>query len=75
MFYNCAELEDGTQVAFSSVLDGGEVEVSVERPVEPGFDAAMCALPSFKQSIIEGFNKDEMSYLDSFVRNNASATF
>ena len=27
MFYNYAELEDGTQVAFSNVLDGGEVQV------------------------------------------------
>ena len=32
MFYNYAELEDGTQVAFSNVLDGGEVQVSIERP-------------------------------------------
>ena len=71
MFYNYAELEDGTQVAFSSVLDGGEVEVSIERPVELGFDSAMCMLPSFEWSEIEGFNKDEMSYLDSFVHNNA----
>ena len=34
MFYNYAELEDGTQLAFSNVLDGGEVQVSIERPVE-----------------------------------------
>lgn len=71
MFYNYAELEDGTQVAFSGVLDGGEVEVSIERPVELGFDSAMCTLPSFEWSEIEGFSKDEMSYLDSFVHNNA----
>ncbi len=30
MFYNYAELEDGTQVAFSNVLDGGEVQVSID---------------------------------------------
>ena len=45
MFYNYAELEDGTQLAFSNVLDGGEVQVSIERPVELGFDSAMCTLP------------------------------
>ena len=53
MFYNYAELEDGTQVAFSNVLDGGEVQVSIERPVDLGFDSAMCTLPAFEWSEIE----------------------
>ena len=30
MFYNYAELEDGTQTAHSNVLDDGTVEVSIE---------------------------------------------
>lgn len=30
MFYNYVELEDGTQVAYSNVLDDGIVEVSIE---------------------------------------------
>lgn len=71
MFYNYAELEDGTQLAFSNVLDGGEVQVSIERPVELGFDSAMCALPAFEWSEIEGFDKADIARLDSFVHNNA----
>lgn len=71
MFYNYVELEDGTQVAFSNVLDGGEVEVSVERPVELGFDSAKCTLPAFEWSGIEGFGDADMAYLDTFVHNNA----
>lgn len=71
MFYNYAELEDGTQVAFSNVLDSGEVQVSIERPVELGFDSAMCALPSFEWTVIEGFDESDMARLDSFVHNNA----
>lgn len=70
MFYNYAELEDGTQVAFSGVLDGGEVQVSIERPVELGFDSAMCTLPSFEWTAIEGFDESDMTRLDSFVHNN-----
>lgn len=71
MFYNYAELEDGTQVAFSNVLDSGEVQVSIERPVELGFDSAMCTLPSFEWTAIEGFDESDMTRLDSFVHNNA----
>lgn len=71
MFYNYAELEDGTQVAFSNVLDGGEVQVSIERPVDLGFDSAMCTLPSFEWTAIEGFDKSDMTRLDSFIHNNA----
>ncbi len=71
MFYNYAELEDGTQLAFSSVLDGGEVQVSIERPVELGFDSAMCTLPAFEWSEIEGFDEADIARLDSFVHNNA----
>lgn len=71
MFYNYAELEDGTQVAFSNVLDDGEVQVSIERPVDLGFDSAMCTLPSFEWTAIEGFDESDMTRLDSFIHNNA----
>lgn len=71
MFYNYAELEDGTQVAFSNVLDGGEVQVSIERPVDLGFDSAMCTLSSFEWTAIEGFDESDMTRLDSFIHNNA----
>lgn len=71
MFYNYAELEDGTQLTFSNVLDGGKVQVSIERPVELGFDSAMCTLPSFEWTAIEGFDKSDMTRLDSFIHNNA----
>ena len=63
MFYNYAELEDGTQLAFSNVLDGGEVQVSIKRPVELGFDSAMCTLPAFEWSEIEGFDDADIARL------------
>lgn len=71
MFYNYVELEDGTQIAFSNVLDGGVVELSIERPIDQGFDSARCALPAFEWSDIEGFNDAEVIRLDLFVHNNA----
>lgn len=71
MFYNYVELEDGTQVAYSNVLDDGIVEVSIERPIELGFDSARCMLPTFEWTDIDGFDDEDLTYLDSFIHNNA----
>lgn len=71
MFYDYAELEDGTRLAYSNVLDDGTVEVSVERPVELGFDSARCLLPAFEWTNVEGFTDAEMNRLNTFVHNNA----
>lgn len=71
MFYNYVELEDGTQVAYSNVLDDGIVEVSIERPIELSFDSARCMLPAFEWSDINGFDDKDLAYLDSFIHNNA----
>lgn len=71
MFYNYVELSDGTQIAYSNVLEDGTVEVAVERPVELGFDSALCILPSFEWKNIEGFSAEELDTLNLFVHNNA----
>ena len=71
MFYSYVELEDGTQIAYSNVLDNETVELSIERPVELGFDSARCILPSFEWEEVEGFSKDELNRLDRFVHDNA----
>ena len=72
MFYDYAELEDGTQFAYSNVLDDGTVDISVERPINLGFDSARCSLPAFEWSCVEGFDDADMKRLDTFVHNNAS---
>jgi hypothetical protein len=71
MFYDYAELTDGAQVAYSDVLEDGTVEVSVERPVELGFDSAPCSVPSFEGVRAEGLSAEEMAALANFVRRNA----
>ncbi len=71
MYYEYVELCDGTQVAYSEVLENGTVDVSVEQPVELGFNSARCSIPSFEWSNIDGFSKDELSRLDAFVHKNA----
>ena len=71
MFYSYVVLEDQTQVAYSNVLADGTVEVSVERPVELGFDSALCVLPAFEWRNVEGFSDRELASLDGFVHRNA----
>lgn len=71
MYYDYAELRDGTQVAFSNVLDDNTIKVSIERPVKDGFDTARCVLPAYRWSEVEGFSQEELAKLDEFVRTNA----
>ena len=71
MFYNYVELEDGTQIAYSNVLDDNVVEVSIERPVELDFDSARCLLPAFEWTNVRGLSESDMAYLDTFIHNNA----
>ena len=71
MFYEYVELSDGTQIAYSNVLEDDTVEVSVERPVELGFDSARCSIPAFEWVGVEGFSDEEMAVLDAFVHRNA----
>jgi hypothetical protein len=71
MFYEYVELSDGTQIAYSNVLKDDTVELSIERPVELGFNSARCVLPSFEWTNIEGFTDEEVNALDAFVHRNA----
>ncbi|RRF90467.1 MAG: hypothetical protein DUD33_03385 [Coriobacteriaceae bacterium] len=71
MYFDYAELRDGTVVAFSNILPDNTVKVSVERPVEGGFDSARCILPSYEWTGVEGFTEKELSDLDQFVHDNA----
>jgi hypothetical protein len=71
VFYDYVALEDGTQIVYSDVLEDGTVEISVERPVELGFDSARCSIPSFEWYDVKGFSDDELYSIDRFVHKNA----
>ena len=71
MFYNYVKLADGTQIAYSDLLEDNTVEVAVERPVDWGFDSGRCLLPAYTWSHIEGFTDEDIAALTEFIRNNA----
>lgn len=71
MMWSYVSLADDTQIAYSETRDDGTVAVTVERPVDFGFDSARCLLPSFSWSDVHGFSPDDMGRLDAFIRDNA----
>jgi len=71
MLYDYAQLEDGTQVAYSDVNADNTVRIEVERPRDYGFDSASCLLPSYAWSNVDGFSTHEIESLTGFLVDNA----
>lgn len=71
MMWEYVRLEDDTQISYSGVRDDNTVKVVVERPRDWGFDTAECILPAYDWTLNDGFTKNELAELDTFVRNNA----
>lgn len=69
--YNYIKLADDTQIAHSGILADQTVQVSVERPVDGGFDSATCFLPSCQWQSAEGFAASELVALAEIVKSNA----
>ena len=75
VMWNYVQLADETQIAYSDLREDGTLEVAVERPVDMGFDSARCMLPAHRWFDVTGFSGEEMTGLDSFVRNNEPFIF
>lgn len=71
MLYGYLKLADETQFTYSEPALNGTIRVYVEQPCDMGFNSAECLLPAFSWSKVEGFTKQDLAWLDGFVRNNA----
>ena len=71
MMYSYITLPDETSIAYSYILEDQTVQVSVERPVDGGFDSATCFLPLAVWQQSEGFSASELDNLTALIRNNA----
>ncbi len=71
MMWKYIALADDTQIAYSETQKDGTIVVTVERPVDMGFDFARCLLPAYQWSDATGFSTDEMRRLDEIVHDNA----
>lgn len=71
MMYNYIKLDDDTQIAYSNILDDQTVQISVERPIDGGFQSATCFLPQCRWVEVEGFTRQELARLADIVKSNS----
>ena len=60
MMYPFLRLDDNTEVVHSEWLEGDKVKVYIEKPVNGGFYSAVCYLPSYQWTEVEGFNDNDI---------------
>lgn len=72
MLYPFITLPDDTEIVHSELKEDGRVKVYIETP-DPvdGFHHAVCWLPDYDWSEIQGYSKEEMSKWRELVQNNA----
>ena len=73
MMYPFMTLPDDTEIVHSEMKKDGNVKVYIETPDEKdGFHHAVCILPAYDWTEIDGYSEKEMSYFRSLVQNNAN---
>ena len=71
MMYPFMTLDDDTEIVHSEAMDGDRVKVYVEKPVEGGFHSAVCMLPCYEWSDIDGFSKQDIARYEEVIRSTA----
>ena len=71
MMYGYMTLPDDTGIAHSEMKQDGSVKVYFEKPVEGGFQSAVCWLPAYGWEAIVGFSEDDIRSLDKILHDNA----
>ena len=61
MMYPLIKLDDYTEIVHSDILEDEKVKVYIEKPVEGGFNSAICYLPEYKWSEISGFTDSDIN--------------
>ena len=78
MMYPYMTLADETLITHSHLMDKDgikTVEVHFERPINGGFDAARCSLPSYEWIIRDGYTDDEILMFEEMLKRGAHLFF
>ena len=70
MLFPFLTLNDGTEIVHSELIhkdDHDQVKVVIEKPVDGGFNSAVCWLPDYKWENIIGFSPDEINDLKELL--------
>ncbi len=72
MMYPFLTLEDKTEIVHSELLEGGKIKLYIEKPDEKDcFHNAVCYLPDYKWSDINGFTDSEISKYREIIKSTA----
>lgn len=71
MMYPFMKLDDDTEIVHSEMKDDGRVKVYMEKPIEGGFCSAVCMLPSYEWSDIEGYSEKEIARYREVIESTA----
>lgn len=62
MMYPFLTLDDGTEIVHSQILDGGKVQVYIEKPDSKDcFRSASCFIPGYVWKDVKGFSGGEIA--------------
>lgn len=70
MLFPFLTLNDGTEIVHSELIhkdDHDQAKVIIEKPVDGGFNSAVCWLPDYKWENIIGFSPDEINDLKELL--------
>lgn len=72
MMYPFLTLNDDTEITHSEMKPDGQVKVYIETPdTVDGFHHAVCYLPGYTWTEINGYSETEMNYFKQLIRDNA----
>ncbi len=69
MMYPFMQLEDNTEIVHSEILEGEKVKVYIERPIEGGFQSAICFLPEYNWEDITGFSSEDIEKFQEIIES------
>ena len=67
MIYPFIQLADKTEIVHSEMKSDGRVMVCIEKPIDGGFQSAVCWLPDYTWEDIDGYTEDDIKDLQSKV--------
>ena len=71
MMYPFLQLEDNTEIVHSELLKDEKVKVYIEKPIEGGFNSAICYLPQYRWDDITGFTNEDIDKYQELLESTA----
>jgi len=71
LMYPFLQLNDQTEIVHSHMLDDGSVKVYIEKPIDGGFQSAVCFLPEYRWQEINGFENTDIQSFQSLLESVA----